>query len=152
MIINIRHGLSNLWAFFLVIWNFRPWDAYYNLSILKRSLELTKPHIDGFEGCEKAQRQIQSCIDCIDRIITDDYCKKEWAELEQKYGKLKMEKGLPLPDGSIPVTVRREGGIEIDDRTLGKLERQLWELESHRRNQDIETLFNTMKNFRKWWV
>ena len=149
---SIKQGLANLRRFLSVIWNFNRYDGYSTLDVLKQCLVLTKPQMKGYEGCEKVQRQMQSCIDCIDRIVTDDYCKKEWAELEQKYGKFKMEKGLPLPNGSIPVTVRREGGIEIDDRTLGKLERQLWELESHRRNQDIETLFNTMKNFRKWWV
>lgn len=149
---SIKQGLINLRRFLPIIWNFNRYDGYSTLEVLKQCLVLTKPQMKGYEGCEKVQRQIQSCIDCIERLVADDYIQKEWAELEQKYGKLKMEKGLPLPNGSIPVTVRREGGIEIDDRTLGKLERQLCELESHRRNQDIETLFNTMKNFRKWWV
>lgn len=149
---NLCHGIKNCKLFFSVIWSFRPWDAYYNLSILKRSLELTKPRIEGFEGCEKAQRQIQSCIDCIERLVADDYIQKEWAELEQKYGELAIEKGQIFDDGCVEVKVIRKGGTEqITDEELGKLERQCWELENHRRNQDIETLFNTLKKFRNWW-
>lgn len=149
---NLCHGIKNCKLFFSVVWSFRPWDAYYNLSLLKRSLELTKPHMEGYEGCEKAQRQIQSCIDCIERLVADDYIQKEWAELEQKYGELAIEKGKTFDDGCVEVKVIRKGGTEqITDEELGKLERQCWELENHRRNQDIETLFNTLKKFRSWW-
>lgn len=150
---NLQHGVSNLRAFFHVVWNFRPWDAYYNLSLLKHSLELTKPHMEGYEGCEKAQRQIQSCIDCIDRLLEDDYCAKEWAEFDKKYGELKHQIGEKDKDGFVPFTLYREGGTEgkLDEQTERKLSRKLYELEAHRMNQDIETLFNTLKKFRNWW-
>lgn len=148
---DIKHGLSNLHNFFSVIWNFRPWDAYYNLSILKRSLELTKTNMVGYEGCEKSQRQIQSCIDCIDRLVKDEYGGQEAIELENKWGKLELEKGQVFEDGSVEVKVFRANETAENQEELAKEERLLWELEAHRRNQDIETLFNTLKKFRNWW-
>ena len=149
---NLSYGLRNLKSFFSVIWTFRGYDSYHTIEVLKRCLELTKPEIKGFEGDEKAQRQIQACIDCIERLVADDYIQKEWAELEQKYGELAIEKGQTFDDGCVEVKVIRKGGTEqITDEELGKLERQCWELENHRRNQDIETLFNTLKKFRNWW-
>lgn len=148
---NLQHGVSNLRAFFHVVWNFRPWDAYYNLSLLKRSLELTKPHMEGYEGCEKVQRQIQSCIDCIDRLVKDEYGGQEAIDLENKWGKLELEKGQVFEDGSVEVKVFRTKETAETTEELAVEERKLWELENHRRNQDIETLFNTLKKFRSWW-
>lgn len=150
---SIKQGLTNLRRFLPVIWNFNRYDGYSTLDVLKQCLILTKSQMKGYEGCEKVQRQIQSCIDCIERLVADDYIQKEWAELEQKYGELAIEKGQTLDDGCVEVKVIRKGGTEqITDEELGKLERQCWELENHRRNQDIETLFNTLKKFRNWWV
>lgn len=149
---NLCHGIKNCKLFFSVVWSFRPWDAYYNLLVLKRSLELTKPHINGFEGDEKAQRQIQSCIDCINRLSIDDYACEEHKEFDEKYGELTLEKGQTFDNGCVEVKVERKGGTTpITDDELAKLERKVWELENHRRNQDIETLFNTLKKFRNWW-
>ena len=151
---NLRYGLRNLRSFFSVIWTFRGYDSYHTVEVLKRCLELTKPEIQGFEGDEKAQRQIQSCIDCIDRLLKDDYCEKEWIEFDKKYGELKHQIGENDKDGFIPFTLYREGGTEgkLDEQTERKLSRKLYELEAHRMNQDIETLFNTLKKFRNWWA
>lgn len=150
---NLCHGIKNCKLFFSVIWSFRPWDSYHTLVVLRRCLKLTKPEIKGFEGDEKAQRQIQSCIDCIDRLLEDDYCAKEWAEFDKKYGELKHQIGEKDKDGFVPFTLYREGGTEgkLDEQTERKLSRKLYELEAHRMNQDIETLFNTLKKFRNWW-
>jgi hypothetical protein len=150
---NLCHGIKNCKLFFSVVWSFRPWDSYHTLVVLRRCLELTKPEIKGFEGDEKAQRQIQSCIDCIDRLLEDNYCAKEWAEFDKKYGELKHQIGEKDKDGFVPFTLYREGGTEgkLDEQTERKLSRKLYELEAHRMNQDIETLFNTLKKFRNWW-
>lgn len=37
---DFRYGVNNLFRFFKVVWQYRHWDAYYELMILKRIFEV----------------------------------------------------------------------------------------------------------------
>lgn len=146
---DVKNGLRNFWKWRSVVWNDRPWDYVYIFKALRFKLDETQRCIDGtFVGAEEEASKIRSLIEAIDRIIEDDYVKKEYEEMDKKYGKLEM-----IFNDDNTITTTRENLKEEDKETERKETLALAELEAERRQQDINFVFDTMKNdIQRWWV
>ena len=146
---NVKNGLRNIWKWRSVVWNDRPWDYVYIFKALRFKLDETQRCIDGtFVGAEEEAAKIRSLIEAIDRILEDDYVKEEYEEMDRKYGKLEM-----IFNDDNTITTTRTNLKEEDKETERKETLSLAELEAERRQQDINFVFNTMKNdIQRWWV
>jgi hypothetical protein len=146
---NVKNGLRNLWKWRSVVWNDRPWDYVYIFKALRFKLDETQRCIDGtFVGAEEEAAKIRSLIEAIDRILEDDYVKEEYEEMDRKYGKLEM-----IFNDDNTLTTTRENLKEEDKETERQETLALAELEAKRRQQDINFVFDTMKNdIQRWWV
>lgn len=146
---DVKNGIRNLWKWRSVVWNDRPWDYVYIFKALRFKLDETQRCIDGtFVGAEEEASKIRSLIEAIDRIIEDDYVKKEYEEMDKRYGKLEM-----IFNDDNTITTTRENLKEEDKETERKETLALAELEAERRQQDINFVFDTMKNdIQRWWV
>ena len=146
---NVKNGLRNLWKWRSVVWNDRPWDYVYIFKALRFKLDETQRCIDGtFVGAEEEAAKIRSLIEAIDRILEDDYVSEEYKELDRKYGKLEM---IFHEDNTITTT--RKNLKEEDRETERQETLTLAELEAKRRQDDINFVFDTMKNdIQRWWV
>lgn len=146
---NVKNGLRNIWKWRSVVWNDRPWDYVYIFKALRFKLDETQRCIDGnFVGAEEEAAKIRSLIEAIDRILEDDYVKEEYEEMDRKYGKLEM-----IFNDDNTLTMSRTNLKEDDKETERKETLALAELEAERRQQDINFVFDTMKNdIQRWWV
>lgn len=146
---NIKNGLRNFWKWRSVVWNDRPWDYVYIFKALRFKLDETQRCIDGtFVGADEEAAKIRSLIDAIDRILEDDYVKEEYEEMDRKYGKLEM-----IFNDDNTITTTRTNLKEEDKETERKETLTLAELEAKRRQQDINFVFDIMKNdIQRWWV
>lgn len=146
---NVKNGLRNLWKWRKVVWNDRPWDYVYIFKALRFKLEDTQKCIDGtFVGSEEEVKKIKSLIEAIDRIIEDDYVSEEYKEMDKKYGTLEM-----LFNDDNTITMTRTNLKEEDKETERKETLALAELEADRRQNDINFVFDTMKNdIQRWWI
>lgn len=146
---NVKNGLRNFWKWRKVVWNDRPWDYVYIFKALRFKLDETQRCIDGtFVGADEEAAKIRSLIDAIDRILEDDYVKEEYEEMDRKYGKLEM-----IFNDDNTITTTRKNLKEEDKETERKETLTLAELEAERRQQDINFVFDTMKDdIQRWWV
>lgn len=146
---NVKNGLRNLWKWRSVVWNDRPWDYVYIFKALRFKLDETQRCIDGtFVGAEEEAAKIRSLIEAIDRILEDDYVSEEYKEMDRKYGKLEM-----IFNEDNTITTTRKNLKEEDRETERQETLTLAELEAERRQQDINFVFDTMKNdIQRWWV
>ena len=146
---NVKNGLRNLWKWRSVVWNDRPWDYVYIFKALRFKLDETQRCIDGtFVGADEEAAKIRSLIEAIDRILEDDYVKEEYEEMDRKYGKLEM-----IFNDDNTITTTRKNLKEEDRETERQETLTLAELEAERRQDDINFVFDTMKNdIQRWWV
>lgn len=146
---DVKNGLRNLWKWRSVVWNDRPWDYVYIFKALRFKLDETQRCIDGtFVGADEEAAKIRSLMKAIDRILEDDYVKEEYEEMDRKYGKLEM---IFHKDNTITTT--RKNLKEEDRETERQETLTLAELEAKRRQDDINFVFDTMKNdIQRWWV
>ena len=146
---NVKNGLRNLWKWRSVVWNDRPWDYVYIFKALRFKLDETQRCIDGaFVGADEEAAKIRSLIEAIERILEDDYVSEEYKEMDRKYGKLEM-----IFNDDNTITTTRTNLKEEDKETERKETLALAELEAKRRQDDINFVFDTMKNdIQRWWV
>lgn len=82
---NFFTGISNLWYFRKVIWNFRWWDYQYNLEVFAKTWECTRDGIlkKGIHLCKSEDIiQIQELLDELKRFNEQPFIE----EAEQKIG------------------------------------------------------------------
>lgn len=79
---TIRYGIprffKNVWRFRNELYEFYPWDYSYNLSIFRRSLELTADNIEksGWEVEESRMKKVakmREAIEILKRVRSDSY-------------------------------------------------------------------------------
>ena len=146
---NVKNGFRNIWKWRSVVWNDRPWDYVFILKALRFKLDETQKCIDGsFVGSEEEAKKIRSLVEALDRIVEDDYVSEEYKAMDEKYGKLEM-----IFNDDNTITTTRKNLKEEDRETERQETLALAELEAKRRQQDINFVFDTMKNdIQRWWV
>lgn len=87
---TIRYGIprffKNVWRFRSELYEFYPWDYSYNLSIFRRSLELTADNIEksGWEVEESRMKKVakmREAIEILKRVRSNSYTEMAEAEL-----------------------------------------------------------------------
>jgi hypothetical protein len=155
----VKYGIQNLIDYFPVIWGDRDWDYTFALSLLKKKLERMEHlqihhahHVDHMTDAA----EIRVCIDLIDKILEDDFCREEHDAHTLKYGELKMETKPEFidSDGKIRtyscVFSRSNPDYPEEEERVARLE--LYNLEEKRRNEAYHELFITLKDkLRGWW-
>ena len=86
---TIRYGIprffKNVWRFKRELYDFYPWDYSYNLSIFRRSLELTADNLERYGFEENVSRlkkvaKMREVIELLNRVRS--HCYVEMAEAE----------------------------------------------------------------------
>lgn len=103
---DFKYGIKNLFRFFKVIWQWRHWDAHYELMILKKILEVKYPlWLDDikkqpYEGQNDDIRAIKNMIEILDKLkasyegeILNDL---EGLKCKENFIKIYQEKGIYL--------------------------------------------------------
>ena len=148
---KVKYGIKNIFIWFPIIWKDRNYDSIYLFKLLDFKLKLISNEMKGkFIGAEEEIEQINSIRDAIKRLIKDDYCHDEWIEHKEKFGNIIhfIEKENKF------ITVKYSKCLTNDEEKKGDEELfRIFELEEERRKQDIEFIFNNIKNnILKWWV
>lgn len=125
---DLQRGISNLIAYFKVIYNLHPYDADYPiLSLTKISLERLLPYIENGNEIEKDRlpkiKNINRTIELINNYLEDNYAERcGWKFDESELSEQSVEDNLKaLKKGY-------------------KLEKEEW-----------DELFDLLKQMRNWW-
>ena len=100
------YGIKNLFRFFKAIWQWRHWDAHYELMILKKVLEVKYPlWLDDvkkqpYEGQNDDIKAIKDMIEILDKLKAsyEGEILSDLEELKHKenFIKIYQEKGMHL--------------------------------------------------------
>lgn len=159
---NIVIGIKNIITWFPVIWNDRQWDHVYMFDILqKKFTEMHKFWSSDKPITEKEHiiKDIETCIEIIDRLQNDNYCDDLHTEHNEKWGKVSFT-FEPTYDknGNISDKFCRIMGTRVFADNPEKIEQErqefLWIMreEEREREKDINLLFDIMKHkIQFWW-
>ena len=151
---RLKYGIFNLIYYFNVIWNDRHWDHYYLYLLLKRKLEGMERFYRekaNHEGSEKDSKKMRFCVDCLERLIKDDYVDPE-NKLREKYGKYVMkcvldEKGRNVFEMNREKVKTKEEKERYDEELRERCSRGYYE-----EQRDIRLLFKVIEmNIQRWW-
>lgn len=154
---NKYEQLSTLNKWMPIAYNDYQHDFSAFYKILRFKLQLM---LDDFESQNRGLldlsdniKQIQACIDCIDRLLEDDYCRKEYDALYAKYGEIKQRPHEPDENGMIEVDLYYEYAQKEEEAKQARADfAKIYELEGRRRTQDVNDLFNMLKRcHQRWW-
>jgi hypothetical protein len=159
---DTKRGIKNLIMWFPAIWKDRQWDHQYIYMILRQKLHFQEQyirehgiHVHNVRDAD----EIKICVDCLDRLIEDDYHSeafkkhnKRWGEPEFKWEDVPPEKvegrvGMTKLNITHPLvdTVQDHENEREDFRDACETEDQL-------RKKDMRNLFlNMYRNIQGWW-
>jgi hypothetical protein len=147
-------GIDNLLQWFPIIWCDRYWDSHYLFVIMKKKLMNMEKgireaniHVDAQSDADK----IKICIECLDRLIKDEYHDVAFKEHDEKWGDLKMELRKGKKYGK--VLFSRPNAIS-EEQIKQEIEesRKCWEFADVLQKNDLATLFQIMeKESLRWW-
>lgn len=103
---DFRYGIKNLFRFFKVVWQWRHWDAHYELMVLKKILEikyslwLDDIKQQPYEGQNDDIKAIKDMIEILDKLKVS-YEGENLSDLEElkhkeNFIKIYQEKGIYL--------------------------------------------------------
>lgn len=153
----ILYSIPNFFYYFKVIYQDRGWDDHYIFLILKRKLENVLRRfstLELFVGQEKEIKRIKFCINCLNRIIADDYRSKWSDKITEKYGEHKIITGPYGTNGSIELlkmtrTKCNTPELEIEEHTETM---KMYECAQNDQDRDIKLLFKVLEKYvRHWW-
>lgn len=158
---GLKGGISNLIIWFPTVWRDRQWDHQYIYMMLRQKLIFQEKFIraHGIHVNNKQDAdQIQECIDCLDRLIEDDYHSEAFEQHDKRWGESEMnwkdveegkykEKGMVQLNITYP-NVKTARDLEIEREDFKKS----CQTEDDLRQTDLKDLFNNMRcNIQGWW-
>jgi len=149
--ITIPNFFKNIWRFRKELGNHQWWDYSHTLSLMKRSLQLTRDGLEskGNEVIEERSKKIQKidrAIYLIDLFIEDDFT--ELAMEDLKIEKRPIHSLVKLEDGRFTIeTDNPEDWDKIFQRSE-KIKRDMWD--------ELWNIFKGTKkrdgsDLRGWW-
>lgn len=152
---NVKYFFRNLKLWLPFIWKYRTysWIGFGGQAMII-SLRDTANAIDGFfVGSEKEAKRMRMCAQLLERIIEENYCKKEHEEHDRKWGQLKMIETPVEGKSYFTVDIYRDNARTEKEKTKEEKEmKRLVNKENMMEQQDIDLLFETLrKHSRKWW-
>jgi len=79
---NIKHGFTNLWYWFPIIWKDRNWDSHYIFEILKHKLTAQANYIteqDRHTRAQKDARDMRRCVELM-KLVDDGFYEGEYLD------------------------------------------------------------------------
>lgn len=145
-------SISNLISWFPIIWRDQDWDHNYLYEILHFKLKRMEKclrnghHMD----CEEDADNIQICVECLERLIVDEYVDKDWDFIRSKWGEIRWEECENKP-GYCEMKLENIK-TEKDEEEYRKDVHELLEKEENLVKDDLSLLFEVMKDkIRNWW-
>jgi hypothetical protein len=151
---DFPYGVSNLISWFPVIWNHRNWDSHYTLIVLKKSLTDLRKVIDDNKthvGYEKDVKRMTICIECLNRIIADEYHENAFKHHDRKWGELRTWFEEYSENTCQMIFHRPNANTKNEVEQERKECRRCLEHKRMLEKQDIEVLFDTLKYCKGWW-
>ena len=149
---NLKYGIINLITWLPIIWNDRNYGEYYLLKIIDYKLCLIVKEMNNslIEFDKEEVSIINSIRDAIVRINNNDYCREERNKHTELYGELIFR--LNNDSNKIDLIYSKADTKEQEDLGNKNLF-YILKLEEERKKQDINFVFNTIRdNIYKWWV
>ena len=154
---DLTIGPENLIEWFSTIWCDRYWDSHYLFVVMRKKLSLMEHnirkngiHVDASLDADL----IQICIDCLDRLIKDEYNDVAFKEHNEKWGELEWETkpSTERPDCHQMLFSRKNAVTEEQIEQELEESRKCWEFSDVLQKNDLATLFQVMeKEVLKWW-
>lgn len=154
---RVKQSITNLIKWFPVIWNDRDWDHQFFHIMLRKKLSNMEDFYRN-HGCHlnaiKDADNIKICVNLLDRIIQDKYHEmffdnhdKKWGDITLMYSNIEDNKDL------VSVDVIRSKTITEEDKKQERKEfESLFKKQEQQRLQDIEYLYDMLKNnILCWW-
>jgi len=143
---NIKYGIRNIIKWTPLLYKDRDWDHVYLMKIIQFKMsnmeKLFRKH-GHHVNSDRDAKEIRICITLLDKIIKDDYLKKEWTKFDEKWGELEFTKNE---------LIRSKVITEEDNKQVRKETRRLYDKEDSIRNQDMDLLFKIMRRkILGWW-
>lgn len=150
---NLIHYFKNVILWSSVLYRWRPWDSHFMLKVLEFNLEQIKPQIENrFEGSDKEINRINECLNCIKRLVEDNYCQAEMQAYDLKYGEAEMVfKEDSEAAGYKTIEFIRPKINELNRHQADKELKSIYQFMRQKRNRDNQVLFNTLKHWANWW-
>ena len=156
---DLPYNISKMFQWFPIIWKDRDWDFLFLLLLIQYKLGRMRRGMFNdlccSEDIEKITLSIKQCEDAITRLTScgSSYIEQELTAHEAKWGSITHEvidlanENLSQLDIYSP-KARKEGKEAIERDEIHKI----YDLETVRRQDDLDLLFNTMKNnIQNWW-
>lgn len=142
---NFIRSLKNLWVWFPIIWKDRNWDYYYFFVLLEKKLKLMKEQFEKeckYMDVDEVVEEINVVLEPLHRLVVDDYISDEWNEYHKKH-----------PNESKFVKDEVTGLYTVVNNNIDKEKlNALFEKEQHLKKDDLEFVFNTIKEkVLGWW-
>ncbi len=150
---RVYESIINMYEWMPVICSDRHWDYVYLLIIMKKKLELMEKSFTGEYAVamysKDRAKEMKECINILNRLIKDDYGRKCYEKLDEKWGKLYFE---PV-EGKKTFTLQRSCVLNEEDKEQERKDvLECWSIEENSRLADYDKLFTLMnKNIRGWW-
>jgi hypothetical protein len=147
-------GIDNLLQWFPIIWCDRYWDSHYLFVIMKKKLMNMEKGIreaDIHVDAQSDAARIQICIDCLDRLIKDEYHDVAFKDHDKKWGDLKMELRKRRKFGQ--VLISRPNAI-TEEQIQQEIEesKKCWEFADILQKNDLALLCEIIqKESLRWW-
>ena len=143
---QVWNGVGNLIRWAGVIWRDRNWDYSFIYLLLLFKLQGMKRYLVRYGHSADVAEDVETmniCIECLKRLIADEYAANEWEKMRGRWGELKfIENGLEVENVKTPIDQKE---YSLDVQRCISVEESLVA-------QDIDLLFDTMKeNIRRWW-
>jgi len=159
---DFKRGIKNLIMWFPAIWKDRQWDHQYIYMILRQKLRFQEQyirehgiHVHNVRDAD----EIKVCLDCLDRLIEDDYHSEAFEKHDKRWGKAELEWEDVSPEevegrvGMTKLNITHPNVKTEEDHEKERLDfLQSCESEDSLRKKDMLTLFDTMyQKIQGWW-
>ena len=157
MIKKLKEGIINLIIWFPIIWKDRDWDHQFLYEIIRFKLKrMAKFHRKyGISvDADKYAKQMELCVNLLNRIINDEYLSMVLKKHEEKWGESKMV-FTPCEDDERLLKLdfeveKAKTEVEKEQETKEKL--KLYEHADYLKQQDLDMLFRTIRKYIEgWW-
>lgn len=151
-IIYFMERLRNVYKWSKFIWNQGDYDPIYFYETLKFKLEQMvkcfKESSNQYGNVEKDVKDMNKCIEILDRIINEDYVPEDWYNYNKKWGKIiwiPTDKGYKLTRENIKTL---EDKKKADEESIN-----IYKKEEELRKQDLKNLYEILeKELDCWWI
>lgn len=147
---DIWQGIISLVRWLPIIWNDRQWDQMYLFKILRVKFGLMEEFFNKDAINVEAQKlgaEIKNCCDILDHLLEDPYFEMAFNSHNKKWGDLAIVEN----DNGIIKLERANVKTDKDKKLESKEFLKCCEKEDELINNDINLLFDTIKNRVQYW-